>query len=258
MSEKVIVETSAKRNITSAADATKYVLEKLGNISLLTVFRTMLIVINVIVVIFMYNVVTSQQMVEKIIDNVVVSHEEEETNLAIRDHVSPQISTNLRRMLYSLGADRAFVIELHNGKKNATLLPFKYFDMTYEEVNEERAVPYISQNFMNIMVSHYKLPYYLADNSYFVGGCEELSEVDSRFCSNFERFNGKYIAIVIMRNNGKNIGFIGVSYDDGTQIPTNPNEVRQRILSYSRVIAPLLDLGTQKSKIMEEFVDADD
>ena len=245
MSNSKLKEVTKDKAI-SFADAVKYVIGALGGINLLTVFRTMLIVLNVLAIIFLYNVVTSQQSVEKIIDNIVVSDQEETVDMDIRDQVTPQISSNLKKLMYSLDSDRACVMELHNGKKNATSLPFKYFDMTYEEIHDERTVPYISQNFLSIMVSHYKLPYYLSDKQVFIGDTKALAEIDPRFAANMEKYDGKYIGIMLLRNNGQNIGFIAVSYDNEKYIKSE-EEIKDKLQHYGRIIAPLLDLGTQKT-----------
>lgn len=237
-----------KEKIVSFADAIKYIVEKLGGVNFLAIMRTMLIAINIIGIIFLYNVVTSQQAVEKIMDNIISYNTEEQIDMDIRDQVTPQISANLKKLLYGLDADRSFVIELHNGKKNAASLPFKYFDMTYEEIHDERTIPYISQNFLSIMVSHYKLPYYLAEKQFFIGNVEDLAKVDPRFAASFEDFGGKYLGIMLIRNNGQNIGFVGISYDEEKYV--HPEyDIKCKLQHYSRIIAPLLDLGAQKIKL---------
>ena len=239
-----------KGKLSSFADGIKYLMEKLGSVNISSIFRTTLILLNLLVIIFLYNVVSSQQTVEKIIDNavdIIQADREDEIDLDIRDHVTPQISSDLKKLLYALDADRACVIELHNGKKNATSLPFKYFDMTYEEINDNKSVTYISQNFMSIMVSHYKLPYYIVDNHMFVGSSEDLANVDPRFASNFEKYGGKFMGMVILRNDGKNIGFLAIAYNDTKSIHSN-EDIEDKLTYYSKIIAPLLDLGTQKIK----------
>ena len=50
-----------------------------------------------------------------------------------RFEVSPLISNELRRLLIALDADRAAILEMHNGTNNASGLPFIYGDMAYED-----------------------------------------------------------------------------------------------------------------------------
>ena len=74
----------------------------------------------------------------------------------IRDFiVTPKIQKELSTLVYVLNADRAFLFELHNGKKNTTGLPFRYADMTYEETNEDRKIDKVAMNFQNIPLTLY-------------------------------------------------------------------------------------------------------
>ena len=238
-----------KANYHTFADGVRYVLQQLGGVSILTVFRTMLIILNIMVIIFLYNVVTSQQTVEKIIDRVVEDTTEAETaDMNIRDQVGPQIMSNLNKLLYSLNADRTFVIELHNGKHNATNMPFKFFDMTYEEINDERSDVYISDNFTQVMVSHYKLPFWLANHHKFLGNVDDLADIDGRFAVNFENFGGKYLCITLLRNRHVNLGFLGVAYNDTANVKPI-EEMEAKLAAYEHIIAPLLDLTTQREKM---------
>ena len=241
-----------KARLTSIADGIKYVMDKLGTIRFSTICRVMLLGLNVLAILFLYNVVSSQQTVEKIMDNaieIISSDHEESIDMDIRDQVTPQISNNLRKLLYTLDADRSFVIELHNGKKNATSLPFKFFDMTYEEIHEERPISYISQNYIGLMVSHFKMPYYLVDEQYFIGGAEELAQIDPRLASVFEKNKGKYLGLILLKNEGKEIGFAGVSYTTSAKHIPSDEIIKSRLLYYSRIMSPLLDLGAQKIKL---------
>jgi len=177
----------------------------------------------------------------------VENDQEEVAEMNIKDQIDPQIMDNLNRMLYTLNADRTFVIELHNGKRNATKMPFKFYDMTYEEVNDERCIPYISDYYTEVMVSHYKLPYWLADHGVFIGSVDDLAEIDGRFASNLEKDGGKYLGIMLLKNKKTNLGFIGVAYDNEKYIKS-PEEIKEKLNLYAHIITPLLDLTVQKKK----------
>lgn len=176
-------ENAAGKKVTSLTDGLKYAFKALSSIKLLTIFRVSLFLMMLVMLMFSANVALNQSAVEKIVDHIVSEANEEKEDMDIRDMVSPKIQKRLASMIYTLDCDRAFAIELHNGKKNATELPFKYFDMTYEEVNDNRHVGNVSQNFVNVMVTHYKLPYYLAENNYFFGTRRGLGEDRQEVCS---------------------------------------------------------------------------
>ena len=233
------------KGITNIADALKYAVGVISNISILTVFRVTLFLMVLCLVIFSANVALNKTAVERIVDHMVSEEQSEKAAMDIRDNVSPKIQGSLTRMLYKNNGDRAFVIELHNGKKNATALPFKYYDMTYEEVNEERHVKNVSQHFTNVMVTHYKLPYYLVDEKIFVGNADELEEIDPRWADNFREHGGNVVGITILRSSGEDVGFLGISYDVGTTVPPY-TQIKSELEQYAKVIAPLLDLGMQR------------
>ena len=102
-------------------------------------FKNILLTIISILMAFMlipaYRLATSRQITDHLIESIVKKvHDEnnkvENYKMSLRAFASPRISKNLMGLLYQLNADRAFIIEMHNGKENATLLPFVYFDMT--------------------------------------------------------------------------------------------------------------------------------
>lgn len=242
------VTTKEGDRITSLADGIKYAFKSLSSIKLLTAFRVTLFLMVLVLVIFSANVAMNKNAVEKLVEHVLEQNKEEKMDLDIRDMVSPKIQRNLLQMVYELDCDRAFVIELHNGKKNATELPFKFFDMTYEEVNDNRHVKHISQYFINTMVTHYKLPYYLSRRTYFFGTSEKLFEIDSRFASNFEEYEGRYIGIMILRTQKDEIGFLGIAYNDITHLKSQ-EAIKKELEGKAKVIRDLLDLGIQRVTI---------
>lgn len=234
--------------ITSFADAIEYAFKRISKIRMITIFRTTLFLMVLILLVFSVNVATNKTTVEKLVESLIEKEKEERKDMSIRDMVSPKIQRNLLNLVYTMNCDRAFIIELHNGKKNATELPFKYFDMTYEEVNDNKHSKHVSQYFVNTMVTHYKLPYYLTKNTIFVGTSEELAEIDPRFASNFEEHNGKYLGIIILRNNVEEIGFLGVAYDVKSE-PLDRETIYKELVSQAKSFKDLLDLGFQRITI---------
>ena len=234
----------------SFADSVDYALKKVSNIRVLTVFRASLFIMLLIVLIFMFNVVTNKATVETLVEQIAKQNKEEREDMNIRDMVSPKIQRNLHNLVYKLDCDRAFIIELHNGNKNATELPFKFYDMTYEEVNDDRNAKHISQNYLNVLVTHYKLPYYLAKETYFGGTTEELAQIDSRFGENMSADNGKYLGIIILRNSKEEIGFLGVAFDK--RVPENKELVKKELHAQAKVMKELLDLNFQRQNYLND------
>ena len=238
----------AKGKFESVSDGIMYAVNKLSSISLMTFFKFIMYIVIIMCAIFCLNVARSQSSVDRIIDHALEKARTEQKDMSIRDMVSPKIQRGLIELIFTLDCDRAFVIELHNGKKNVTELPFKYFDMTYEEVNDNRHVKHISQYFVNTMVTHYKLPYYLSKSTFFVGGENEMAEIDRRFADNFEEYGVKYSAFITLRNDVEEIGFLGVSYNDTTYVP-DKDKIIDALSTSGKRMKDLLDLGTQRITI---------
>lgn len=229
----------------SAANAVRYFFSEVGKISYKTSFKVFSIVLLLAILVIVARIAMSKAAIERLVESALVEVKSEEKGLEIREMVSPKIQKRCAKMVTKLHADRAFVIENHNGKKNATELPFKYFDMTYEEVNEDKQVRHISDNFNNVMITHYKLPFYLVEHNVFMGSAEELEKIDKRFGMNFSSMGGKYMAIMVLRGHNKEIGFLGVNYDEGTEVPDS-GLILRTLTEEAKVISELLDLNVQE------------
>src|ERR1039458_6090126 len=65
--------------------------------------------------------------------------------------VNPRVDAILYKLLVQSGADRAFVIEMHNGTDNPTGLPFAFGDMTYEKLRSDSSESILNEyNRMNL------------------------------------------------------------------------------------------------------------
>lgn len=235
------------KKITSFGSALNVLFNKIADIKAIVIAKVTLVFIIIIVIILGINISLNKTASEKLVGHLIeLKPKYEKEDLSIRDMVSPKIQKRLTSMVYTLNCDRAFVIELHNGKKNATELPFKYFDMTYEEVNENKHIKHVSQHYVDVMTTHYKLPYYLAAETYFSGHVSDLEKIDKRFAANFEGQKGAYMAMMVLRVDGDEIGFIGIAYESEEHV-ADANKIRKTLEAESKIIRDLLDLGTQKN-----------
>lgn len=160
----------------------------------------------------------------------------------IRDFiVTPKIQHELEILVYSLNADRAFIFELHNGKKNTSGLPFRFADMTYEVVNEEKHVDKCAMEFQNIPLTLYKYPHYLQKQKIMIGTTEEIAMVDEDFAGHIREIGGKYLGMIYLSSNGTPIAFLCVSYHKDSCIPTKA-EIEKKLTEYGKTVTHLLDL----------------
>lgn len=192
------------------------------------------------------NAVTDEENVAKMIANKIEKkyNEAEETNLNIRDEiVTPRIQRELEKLCYTINADRAFIFELHNGKKNPSGLPFRFADMSYEESNEENDIERVAMQFQNIPLTLYRYPHYLAEHKYIYGDIETIAQIDNGFAGHIEKVGGKYLGMIYMTNKGLPLGFLCVSFHDNPKI--SEAEIKAKLEQYAKIIEPLLDMNTQ-------------
>lgn len=172
-----------------------------------------------------------------------IKKDQQEENL--RDFVvTPKIQKELSILVYTLNADRAFLFELHNGKKNATGLPFRFADMTYEEINEEKKVDKVGIGFQNIPLTLYKYPHYLQKHKILIGTIDEIRKVDPDYADHIETCGGKYLGMIYLNNEGGPLGFLCVSYHDMTEVPSK-DVIERKLREYDKVLTQLLDLNIQ-------------
>jgi hypothetical protein len=160
----------------------------------------------------------------------------------IRDFiVTPKIQNDLKLLTYTLNADRAFLFELHNGKKNTSGLPFRFADMSYEEVNEERKVDRIAMQFQDIPLTLYKYPSYLQKQKMIIGTIDEIEKIDSEFANHIKSVGGVYLGMIYISSSGTPLGFLCVSYHKYEDVPET-TLIEKKLNEHDKVLAQLLDL----------------
>jgi hypothetical protein len=163
----------------------------------------------------------------------------------IRDYViTPKIQKELEILLYSLHADRTYLIELHNGKKNTTGLPFRYMDVSYEITNDESKATKIGMQYQSVPTTLYKFPYYLQENKFFIGSIDDFKKVDVDLGKSMEGNQARYIALVALNSDGISVGYLGITWCDMMDLPSNPT-IEKKLLITGKALSQLLDLRKQ-------------
>ena len=123
---------------------------------------------------YIYNVVTDKELVKETAHKMMQEKKEE----SIRDYVvTPKVQKDIEILLYTLNADRVFIFELHNGKKNISGLPFKYADMSYEVANIERKVDRCYTKYQDVPLTMYKYPDYMHKKKLMIGTIDDIEKV---------------------------------------------------------------------------------
>lgn len=134
-----------------------------------------------------------------------------------RVEISPKIQIILDKLLLTTKANRAYIIEFHNGTNNLNGLPFLFGDMTYEEVSNDD-LEYISELYQNVPLSRFPISQKLFENGFWYGTVDELANIDKRLASRIKINNGSWIALILLKGQEHYLGVIGVSYTDSAQV----------------------------------------
>ena len=187
---------------------------------------------------FAYEFISDKDAMHETSMNLIKSQKEEN----IRDFVvTPKIQHDLQLLIYTLNADRAFLFELHNGKKNTSGLPFRFADMSYEEVNEEKKVDRIAMQFQDIPLTLYKYPSYLQKQKMIIGTIDEIEKIDSEFANHIRSVGGVYLGMIYISSGGTPLGFLCVSYHKYEDVP-DQILIEKKLTEHDKTLTQLLDL----------------
>lgn len=126
-----------------------------------------------------------------------------------------QANNEIRRMLsellYQTGADRTWIIEVHNGTHNlASGLPFLYGSMLMEETKE--GVKKIFDDYEDFSLSKYAFASTVLDKGYYYGDTESLRGIDERIYYNLKFNDVNQLALMVLYNGDTPLGCLGISW----------------------------------------------
>lgn len=165
--------------------------------------------------------------------------EEHIKNLEQRRQLQPKIDAILESFLVSTRADRAFIVELHNGSNNLNGVPFLHGSVTYETSKE--GMDGIDEEYQNISLSRFEMSTYLHKNFEFIGSIEEMKKIDKKMAAKLASNDAKYIAITTLHNGTNEWGWFGVLFNSLDNIP-NEKELMSQMMISSQSITKELDI----------------
>lgn len=162
-----------------------------------------------------------------------------------RMETSPLVRNYLNQLSLEIGADRAYIIEYHNGKSNPTGLQWQFGEMTFLSDN---APDDIKGEYQEMSLAKYPIFYELNENMFWGGTITDLEEVDKRFALRAKINEAQYVSFAMLYGeNLEEIGVLGISYTDSTKIAENM-AIKKAMKKYSTAISPLLDERNAKRK----------
>ena len=198
---------------------------------------------------YAYNVFHNDEFIEKTAKSFTNESTEEEN---LRDFVvTPKVQHDIAVLMYSLNADRVFIFELHNGKKNISGLPFRYADMSYEVANRENGVNRCYRKYQDVPLNMYTFPTYMYKQKFFVGTADDIEEIDYEFAKSLKEDGGEYLSFIYLNGTYEPLGFLGISFHDMNDVPDN-KVIENKIRTCGSTIAELLDLKVQIKNLKGE------
>lgn len=179
--------------------------------------------------------VGSKQANEQITEERIREHDEQMT---VRKEIKPRVDNILTNVLLKTNADRAFVIELHNGSSNTAGLPFVHCSMTYEE--DRDSIENIDEDYQNLSLSRFRFPQYLHKNKFWMGPIDEFHSIDEKMASRMKTNGATYMVISTIETETNELGYFGFTYCDG-KIPRDMKNVTAQMTSSVQKLSRLLD-----------------
>lgn len=167
-----------------------------------------------------------------------LQQEEHDAAVEVRRAIKPNVDILLKDALSTMNADRAFVIEMHNGTNNVAGLPFIYGEMTYEEVREH--ITHVDEDYTSINLSRFNFPMYLEHNHMWIGTIDELSEIDSKIAARLSSNDVTFLAIISLHGVSNELGYFGFTLCNGKTIP-DEKDVDRCLMTTAQKLSGLLD-----------------
>ena len=191
----------------------------------------------------MYNAQNVGSIVKDVVKTEFKTHSEQVEQehsdaLDIRNKIKPEVDDILKTSLVTLGADRVFVMEMHNGSNNTSGLPFIYGEMTYEQVRS--GIEHIDDDYININLSRFSFPLFMEREHVWCGTIKELSEVDDKLAKRMESNDVTYFAIMHIYGVSNLIGYFGITYCNGN-MPKGVKEIITQLTMTTQQLAIMLD-----------------
>lgn len=157
---------------------------------------------------------------------------------------APVIRAYLNQLSMESGAERAYILEFHNGKSNPSGLQWQFGDLTF--IND--GTDDISDEIQNVSLSRYNFANLVHEDGYWAGSIDELINIDERFYNRMRLNGGKYFAFqMIYGTDMREIGILGISFIDGDNILDRTHALMM-VHKYASAISPLLDEANARKK----------
>lgn len=163
------------------------------------------------------------EQIDKVVESVSQAREDRHADgAAFRLRADENIRGELTWLLETTGADRAFVMEFHNGSSNLSSgLPFVYLDLTLE-VGAEGEPPLREGEFKDLRTAQYPMVGLLLEHGYWFGTLEELKAIDQRLYYHLAAHDVSEVAVMKLPNKQAATGFLCLTWHGEHRMDARP------------------------------------
>ena len=136
---------------------------------------------------------------------------EKHDKVAKRFRVGGETRVTLSKLLSLVDADRAWFMDIHNGKKNlSTGLGYLYGDMLAEECAE--GIEPVEHEWQNVYLPKYPFVAKMYEDGYFWGSVDSIKSIDKSLYFKLKSNDVNEIAMMFLFNGDTPLGILGISF----------------------------------------------
>lgn len=137
--------------------------------------------------------------------------EKHDKEAAKRFKVDGETRVTVSKLLSLVDADRAWFIDIHNGKKNlSTGLGYLYGDMLVEECMD--GIEPVEHEWQDVYLPKYPLVSKVYDDGYFWGSVDSIKSIDKSLYFKLKSNDVNEIAMMFLFNGETPLGILGISF----------------------------------------------
>ena len=176
-------------------------------------------------------IIYPESLFEKYAEYAQEKHAEE---LLVRENFDKQIKNLLPVYLYKYHADRAWIIQYHNGT-----MDWRHGTMRFERCAE--GVESIAVQYDDFPLTWLDLHYYLLENDLFIGNLADMQKIDPFMVSRLIKNNITYFACILIRDeNNRPIAVLGFTWAQAPDISKYRHKIHDYLLNSRAEIKPLI------------------
>ena len=131
--------------------------------------------------------------------------------------VNHLIDNELKDLIIQLDADRAAILEMHNGTNNFAGLPFVYADMSYEQISNK--ISYATDEFKNLNLAKLSFCSVHWKDKTWIGTVNEVEKDDPYFAAKLRYVEVNFGAFVILEGLYGPLGILSLFWKDEDEHP---------------------------------------